>query len=158
MQLESEKQLSLNEECLTPKIIYGADVSNDENNNTKLYFGLADTPFKERNGNNKRAFKHEKYQNSAEFSKYIWQLKRSNINFSIKHSIASKGSENPSSIIYQLCLTENQWIIKFIYNKDNLNKKSELVNKCRHLNKFLLVNVKNRKNFFRHIFCLVLLR
>ena len=148
----------LNEECLTPKIIYRADVSNDENNNTKIYFGLPDTPFKERYGNNKRAFKHEKYENSAKFLKYIWQLKRSNINFSIKHSIASKGSENPSSIIYQLCLTENQWIIKFIYNKDNLNKKSELVNKCRHLNKFLLVNVKNRKNFFRHIFCLVLLR
>ena len=98
----------LNEECLTPKIIYRADVSNDENNNTKIYFGLPDTPFKERYGNNKRAFKHEKYENSAKFLKYIWQLKRSNINFSIKHSIALKESGNPSTIIYQLCLKEKQ--------------------------------------------------
>ena len=55
----------VNEECLTPKIIHRADVSNDENNNSKIYFGLADTPFKERYGNHKRAFKHEKYQTSA---------------------------------------------------------------------------------------------
>ena len=36
----------LNGECLTPKIIYRADVSNDKNSEKKLYFGLADTPLK----------------------------------------------------------------------------------------------------------------
>ena len=64
------------------------------------------------------------------------------LNISIKHSIASKMSGNPSSIICQLCLTEKLWIIKFLNNKDLLNKKSELIIKCRHLNKFLLANVK----------------
>ena len=38
----------LNGECLTPNIICRADVSNDENSDKKFYFGLADTPFKER--------------------------------------------------------------------------------------------------------------
>ena len=33
----------LNGECLTPKIICRADVSNDENNDKKFYFGLADS-------------------------------------------------------------------------------------------------------------------
>ena len=36
----------LNGECLTPKMIYRADVSNDKNSEKKLYFGLADTPLK----------------------------------------------------------------------------------------------------------------
>ena len=125
-------------------MIYGADVSNDENSGKKFHFGLADTPFKERYRNHTRDFKHEKYENCTELAKYIRQLKQSNINFSIKHSIASKVSGNPSSIICLLCITEKPWIIKFPNNKDLLNKKSELVNKCRHLNKFLLANVKNR--------------
>ena len=33
----------LNGESLTPKIIYKADISNDENSNKKFYFDLADT-------------------------------------------------------------------------------------------------------------------
>ena len=98
-------------------------------------------------------FKHEKYENSTELAKYIWQLKRTNINFSIKYSIASKVIGHPSSIICQLCLTEKLLIIKFINNKDPLNKS----NKCRHLNKFLLANVKNRQFFFKHTVSLVLL-
>ena len=36
----------LNGECLTPKIIYRVDVSNDKNSKKKFYFRLADTPFK----------------------------------------------------------------------------------------------------------------
>ena len=36
----------LNGECLTPKIIYRADASNDANSDKKFYFGLADTPYK----------------------------------------------------------------------------------------------------------------
>ena len=101
-------------ECLTPKIIYRADVSDDGNSDKKFYFGLADTPFKERYRNHTRDFKHEKYENCTELAKYIWQLKRSNINFCIKYSIASKVSGNPSSITCSLCITEKLWIIIFI--------------------------------------------
>ena len=84
---------SLNGEYLTPKIIYRAEVSNDANNDKNFYFGLADTHFKERytrDRNHTRDFKQEKYENSTKLAKYIWQLKRSNINFSIKYSIASQ--------------------------------------------------------------------
>ena len=38
-------------------------------------------------------------------------------------------------------LTEKPWIINFISNNNCLNKKSELINKCKHINKFLLKNV-----------------
>ena len=56
--------------------------SNDKNSEKRFYFGLADTPFKERYRSHTREFKHEKYENCTELAKYIWQLKRSNINFS----------------------------------------------------------------------------
>ena len=45
----------------------------------------------------------------------------------------------------KLCLAEKLWIIN--HNNDNniLNKKSELINKCRHLNNFLLKQVKKKQ-------------
>ena len=134
----------LNGECLTSKIIYRNDVSNDENSDKKFYFVLADTRFKERCRNHTKDLKHKKYENCTELAKYVWYLKRSNINFSIKYSIASKVSGNLSSIICPLYITEKLWIIKFINNRGILNKISELINKYRNLNKFLLGNVKNR--------------
>ena len=131
-------------ECLTSKTICRAYVSNNANNDKNLYFGSADTPFKGRYRNHTRELKHEKYEISTELAKYISQLKRRNTNFSIEYSIASKVGGNPGPTNCQLCLTEKLWIIKFIDNNDLLNKKSELINKYRHLNKFLLANVKNR--------------
>ena len=58
-------------ECLTLKIIYRADVTNDANNDKKFYFGLADTSFKKRYINHTRDFKHEKYENRTELAKDI---------------------------------------------------------------------------------------
>ena len=111
-----------------------------KNSDKKFYFGLADTLLKERYRNHTRDFKHKQYQNCTKLAKYIWQLKRSNINFSIKYSIASKVSANPSSIICTSWITEKLGIIKFINNKDLQNK----INKRGYLNKFLLANVNYR--------------
>ena len=44
----TEKSCPLQNQCLTPKIIYEADVENDTNSETKFYFGLTKTPFKNR--------------------------------------------------------------------------------------------------------------
>ena len=47
------------------------------------------------------------------------------------------------------CLTEKLWIINQINDNNILNKKSELINKCRNLNKFLLKHVqKKQKQFY----------
>ena len=100
-----------------------------------FYFGLADTPFKESTEIIQVTLNIENMR--------IGQLKRSNINFFTNYLIASKVSGSVSLIFCQLCLMEKLWIIKLVNNKNLLNKKSELINKCRHLNKFLLANVKN---------------
>ena len=80
----------LQNQCLTPKIIYRADVENDTNSETKLYFGLTETPFKERFGNHARDFKHKTYSKSTELSKYIWDLKGTGANPIVKWSIVGK--------------------------------------------------------------------
>ena len=54
--------------------------------------------------------------------------------------ILSKVYGNPKKNLCILCLTEKHWIIN-LYTMI-ITSMSELVNKCRHINKFLSKNVK----------------
>ena len=132
----------LNGECLTPQIVYRATVTNAVNDDTKKYIGLAETPFKERHANHKRDFKYERYRHCTELANYVWELKEKKIDAIIKWEILSKVYGNPKQNKCLLCLTEKLWIINFIHDNNYINKKSELINKCLHINKFLLKNVK----------------
>ena len=40
------KKIDPNGECLTPKVVYRADVANETNNHHTFYFGLTETTFK----------------------------------------------------------------------------------------------------------------
>ena len=73
----------LDNKCLTPQIIYKANVLNTQINDVKWYVGLAETPFKDRFRNRTKAFKHKKYSNDTELSKHIWELKDKNVNYNI---------------------------------------------------------------------------
>ena len=89
--------------CQATNIIYNAEVK--ENNNSQLYIGLTEPPFKLRYNNHTQSFKHEKHQNSTELSKHIWQLKRNKKPFTINWSIASRAqSYNSESKRCNLCL------------------------------------------------------
>ena len=72
----------------------------------KIYFGLTDNTFKEKYSNHNRDFKHEKYENSTELAKYIWQLKCDSIRFSVKWRIETKVYGSPNRLFCKLCLTE----------------------------------------------------
>ena len=97
-----KNEFPLNGECQTPSYRETADVIYDSNDEEKFYFGLADTTFKERYRNYIRDFNHEKYESSTELAKYIWQLKRDNIRFSVKWTVITKvyGSPNPLCVNY----------------------------------------------------------
>ena len=75
-------------------------------------------------------------------AKYLWQLKNNNISYNIKWTIASKVYGYANSLTCKLCLMEKYWIIKYFNDPDLLNKRSELINKCRHKNKIMLKYVK----------------
>ena len=132
----------LDNKCLTPNIVYEAQITNNTNDDQKRYLGASETPFKERFSNHKRDFKHKKYEKCTELSKYIWSLKSQGIIPKIKWRIVKKVNSVVSSNYCKLCLTEKFYIIESLDDKNLLNKKSELVSKCRHQNKLLLCNVK----------------
>ena len=98
--------------------------------------------FKHCHSNHTCDFKHVKYQHASELAKYIRHLKNNNFNYSIKWLIASKVCGYANSLYCKLCLMEKYWTIKYFDDPNLLNKKSELINKCRHQNKILFMNVK----------------
>ena len=104
--------------------------------------GLAETPFKDRYRNHKKDFNHKKYCNSTELSKYIWQLKDSDIIPEISWDIFAQVNSKTRINFCLLCLTEKLKIIDVFDDPRLLNKKSELVNTCRHQNKLLLKSFK----------------
>ena len=75
----SKECCSLQNKCLTPKILYRADVKDLRNDEKKFYLGVRETPFKQRFGNHKPDFQYPKYRNSTELSKYVWELKDAHI-------------------------------------------------------------------------------
>jgi hypothetical protein len=62
-------------------MVYKADVTNG---GTKEYIGMAANSFKKRYGNRKKLFNNFTYSSETEFSKYVWNLKRSGRDHSIK--------------------------------------------------------------------------
>ena len=132
----SKKDCPLKNQCLEKTLVYKALVKTEEK--TFTYFGTAEGEFKTRYNNHVSSFQHEKNKNKTELSKKIWDLKRKEKNFEISWEIAKKtfpydGGQSKCD----LCLTEKLLIItkndEFL-----LNKRNELISKCRHKNKFLL--------------------
>ena len=64
----------LDNKCLTPSILYKAIVS-VTNKPDKKYFGISETPFRDRYRNHTRDFRHKEYVNNTGLSKYICKLK-----------------------------------------------------------------------------------
>ena len=83
-----------------------------------------------------------RYRLETELSKFIWDLKSNNQTYSIKWKVMKKTSGyNPISKLCSLCTAEKLEICKFKKKDKLLNKRNELISKCRHENKHLLANV-----------------
>ena len=95
-------------------------LTNDEK---KCYLGVTEIPFKTSLGNHMRDFKHPKYRNSSELSKYIWELKDANISPVIEWSIVTKVLSKTQLDFCKLCLSEKLCIIKPLNDPNLLNKK-----------------------------------
>lgn len=135
----------LENKCLTPQLIYKAEVANNINTDIKSYIGLSETPFKVRFRNHTKDFKHKKYSKSTELSKYIWSLKESNIEPSIRWSILHKVHTNKVKCNYcKLCLTEKLYILNSSGTVNSFNSRTEFINKCRHQNKLLLKSLMRK--------------
>ena len=86
------------------------------------------------------AFRDKKYQSSTALSKHIWSLKDKDTNFEIKWEVRKKATEYQNTTgRCNLCVAEKLVIIR-ADKKTSLNKRSELVSKCRHENRYYLCN------------------
>ena len=135
------KQLCpVNGECLTGNVIYEARVVSDDPAYTeKVYIGLSEPAFKKRYANHKKSFRYAKYEKDTELSKEIWKIGRENHVPKIKWNILKRCAPfNKTALKCSLCLHEKLEIA--LFEGDNLlNKRSELISKCRHINKHMLM-------------------
>lgn len=130
----------LNGECLVTNIIYEAEVTTSEKR--MVYYGTSESEFKYRYNNHTKSFRHVKYKNDSELSKVVWELKESNTDFTMKWSIARRAVPyRCGSHHCDLCLSEKACIIR-AHSKELLNKRNELISKCRHRNKYVIRNIK----------------
>ena len=112
----------------------------------KFYYGLTDTSFKERYRNHIKSFRHHRYENKTELSKYIWKLTQENKIPTIKWKIIQVVHSKVKLNFCKLCLTEKYYILNALGNPSLLNKRSEFVSNCRHKHKLLLKFVKDSKD------------
>lgn len=127
-------------QCLSKCIVYKAVV--EANNTNSTYYGVCEGEFKSRYNNHTKSFRLRKYENDTELSKCIWSLKDNNTEYAIKWSIVSKAIPYKcGSRRCDLCLAEKVAIVRS-EPKGLLNKRTELISKCRHRNKYVIGNVK----------------
>ena len=134
-------QCPLNGNCLATNVIYQA-TAKSTTNQEKVYIGLTEGPWKQRSYQHKLSFNNRKYAHSTALSKYVWKNKKNNnqtpeITWSIKKSAPAYTNKSKRCL---LCLQEKMAIITFPEQEKLLNQKSELISKCRHMNKYLLRN------------------
>ena len=139
-------EFPLENECLTPRIVYRDDVTNNKIVERKYYYGISDTPFKERYENPKTSFRHRSHLTTSDFCKYYWKLVGNGTVPTIKFSIAKSVKGNTIINNRNLCLSEKAFIIRNLDDVNRLNKRSELISKCQHINKRLLNRVKDNSN------------
>ena len=132
--------------CLTFRIVYRADVTNNKTDDHKYYYGIWDTPFKDCYENHKMSFRHRSHLIASDLSKYYWKLVDNDAVPTIRFSIAELVKGNTFINNYNICLSEKGFIIKILDDVNMLNKRSEFISKCRHINKGSLNRVKDDSN------------
>ena len=126
----------LNGQCLTSCIVYKATVKKASGDVS--YLGASERPFKERYNNHTKAFRNRQYEKDTELSKLIWKLKDAGEQYTLSWDIASSARPYKcGGSRCDLCATEKLLIIMAAPGSI-INKRDEIVSKCRHRNKFIL--------------------
>ena len=89
------------------------------------------------------SFNNEGHSTDTTLSKYVWEVKRK-LKIMLKWYIV-KSVPAYSNIFKkcELCLQEKFEILNYPNPNELLKKRSELISKCRHVNKILLSNYKS---------------
>ena len=111
----------------------------------KCCYGVSETAFKLRYANHKKTFNNIKYQTDTELSNEYWKIMSAGKSLDISWEIlGTHKSYNQSSKRCFLCLNEKLAIALHGDGLNMLNKRSEVINKCRHRNKYILDNYDSK--------------
>ena len=116
-------------QCLQSDVVYSAEVKTEQD--SKVYIGSTQD-FKARFTTHLSNTRLPAYENATSLSTYIWSLKKNNTAYSIKWKILAKArSYCPESGRCGLCSAEKARIL-FYPGTNLINKRSEIMAKCRH--------------------------
>ena len=126
--------------CNSEKVVYKATISTLENKTeVKAYIGISAGKWKQRFYNHKHSFSNYKIRNQTALSSHYWDLKDRGLTPIIKWEfIKTSSTPNGFKGRCNLCLDEKICILKYRPPSQLLNKRNELIFKCRHRNRFKL--------------------
>ena len=121
-------------------IVYKASIT-AQNIPSRHYFGLCKAEFKAQFYSHGSSLKDQRKMNATELSKAVWDYKNRGIEPLISWFIICKAAAFKSGAKRcDLCLTEILAILQ-ADQRTLLNKRSELISKCKHRTKFKLKNI-----------------
>ena len=134
----------MNGNCRVENVVYKCVVSTTEESKEHVYIGVAEGDWKQRYYNHTMSFRNQKRKNDKALSTFLWKLKKSTkettkLTWSVLKVVPAYSNISKRCL---LCLNEKLLIATYPDQKQLLNKRSELIAKCRHENKFFLINYK----------------
>ena len=115
-----------------------------KNSETRVYHGICETTFKLRYANHKKSFNHRNRKSVTELSNEFGKIKDNKRSANITWEILGRHQAySASSKRYSLCLNEK---LKIALHRNNnmLNRRTEILNKCRHKNKCSLISYDSK--------------
>ena len=133
---QKKQNCPLDGQCLTKDLVYKNTVMTTTSQ--KEYIGLTSTTFKQRWTAHKASFTHQNKAHSTALSSHIWELKKDNNQFNCNWTILGLAPSYSWKVrSCHLCLLEKTCISLADPGK-SLNKRNEIIAKCRHRDKILL--------------------
>ena len=120
-------------------LVYKAEVSSSTGVE-KEYLGQNNVTFKTRWNNHKNECKLPHKKKATCLSKYIWQLKREETDYTINWSVACIASPYSRETKKCLLCVMEKTLIALQDNGRGLNRRREILTKCWHKDKHLLAN------------------
>ena len=126
--------------CKTKCVVYKATITDPAN--TAEYIGCNNSDFKTRYNNHKSNFRSQNQKKQTSLASFVWNRNlgpEPNISWQI---IKKCKIYEPSATFCGLCNTEKTYILKNLHNPININKRSDIGNRCIRRNKYKLMNIK----------------
>ena len=129
-----EESCPLNGDCLQYSVVYGCKITpNNIAEDSPHWIGLTESAFKDRLHKHKNSFKYETKKNITELSNYAWDKKKDKQKISFKWYMKEKAkAHSPVTKRCMLFLSEKFHIL--FYKERLLNKRNQIISKCRHEN------------------------